>query len=187
MARFRRTFTRGRRMSNRRWLWIRSQANSVTAIPAPSFQTVDLLANYRTLAGIDLNLPEFTIWRIRIKISVRLTPQATAATHIESNSGVTVAIFCDNMAGTYTNPVVAGFDERYLLWDTLYTSKVVSQAIAFSNIASVEDVLLYQEYDLKGRRRLGNIGESLLLQVAPLAEGTIQNYSYQQSTLVLTK
>ena len=181
----RRTFVRRSAQRNRRWLWIRSAANSVTPIPDASFESVDLLSNYRLLAGIDLNLPEFTIWRIRFKVSVRITPVLSAG-HVDSNSAVTIALFCDNMVGTYTNPVVAGFDERYLLWDRLFTYKTLSNSTGVANFAAPEDIALYGEYDMKGHRRLGNIGETLLFQIA--AGGlTIANYSYQQNTLVLTK
>ena len=166
------------------WMWIRSQANSVSPIIAPAFNTADLLLNYRTLAGIDLNLPEFTIWRFRIKVSIKFN--VTAAT-LESNSGVTVAAFVDNMAATFTNPVAAVFDERYLIWDTIFAFSALQQGANGGDVLNATNLAMYKEYDVKSHRKLGNIGETLLFQIAPLGTGEVLNYSYQQSTLVLLR
>jgi len=176
----------GRRRSTRRWQWIRESRNSVAAIPEPTFQTVDLIDNFRSLVGIDLNFPEFTIWRIRIKIAVRITPVLTTNT-VNSNSGVTVALFCDDMAATYTNPVVAKYNERFLLWDAMYVYKTIGSSGGFvdDTVAPSTDLALYQEYDLKGRRKLANIGDTLLFQIAPTA-ATIVNYSTTYQILCLT-
>jgi hypothetical protein len=170
---------------NRHWLWIRSAENNVTAITAPAFGQSDLLSSYRTLAGVTLTIPDFTIWRIRISISIKFS--LAAASDVDSNAGVLVAILVDDMSDPGTNPVVSQYHERYLLWDQLYVYKTFAQGGNLTSIATAEHVALYKEYDLKGHRKLSNIGDSLLLQVAPVATGSIANYSFQQSTLVLLR
>jgi len=180
----RRNFSRApMRRRQRRWQWIRDNRNSVTPIVEPAFATVDLLNIFRVNVGVDLNFPEFTIWRVRIKVSVRFTPTLTAA-NIDSNCGVVVAMFVDDMSDVGNNPNVSSYHEKYLLWDSMYIYKTLSNAGGTTAFASTEDIALYQEYDMKGRRKLGNIGDSLLFQLAPI-HGTIVNYSLTQQTLVL--
>ena len=167
----------------RRWQWIRSSRNSVAAIPEPSFQTIDLLDNFRTLVGIDLNFPEFTIWRIRLKVSVRITPVLTAGS-VDSNASVTLAIFCDDMAATYTNPVVSKYNEKFLLWDDMYVYKTLAAAGGGTTVPASTDVPMYAEYDLKGHRKLANIGDTLLFQIAPTGASVV-NYSLNYNVLAL--
>jgi len=149
----------------------------------PAFATVDLLDNFRNVVGIDLNFPEFTIWRIRIKVSVRFTPTLTAS-NIDSNCGVSVAMYVDDMADVGTNPNVSQYHEKYLLWDAMYVYKTLNQAAASTNVSTATDIALYQEYDMKGHRKLGNIGDTLQFQLAPV-HGNIVNYALTQQTLVL--
>jgi len=169
----------------RHWLWVRSAENNVSAITAPAFGQSDLLSSYRSLAGVTLTIPDFTIWRIRISISIKFT--VTAGQDIDSNAGVLVALLVDDMSDVGTNPVTSQYHERYLLWDEMYVYKSLMQSTATTMFASAAHVPLYKEYDLKGHRKLSNIGDSLLLQVAPIAAGSIANYSFQQSTLVLLR
>ena len=178
IRRGRRSFTRRKR----RWQWIRSTENSVTVIPAAGFAQHDLLSTYRTTAGIDVNLPEFTIWRIRIKVSFRIS--AVAATQYEANDGVHIAVFVDDMNDTGQNPVVAPYDEKYMLWDAIYASESLQYSSNASPIGTTP-VFLFREYDIKTHRRIENLKETLLFQVGSSGQADIENHSWTQNTLVL--
>jgi len=167
------------------WLWVRNTQNSVAPIVAPAFATIDLLSNYRALAGISLNLPEFTIWRIRIQLAIRLS--IAPRTVFESNDGVVVAAYVDDMADTGNNPVANQYHEHYLLWDSMFAYESIAHGNTLVGDPSVTDLALWKTYDLKGRRRISNIGETLQFQFAPTSSGTIVNYSYSQSVLLLQR
>ena len=175
----RRTFVRRKR----RWQWIRSTENSVTPISTSNFAQHDLLLNYRTLAGIDLNLPEFTIWRVLIKISIRISVAPAAA--FVSNDGAQFAVFVDDMSDVGSNPVVSPYDEKYMLWDAIYAYEAFMQGGVNTTQETQGPLALFKSYDIKTHRKIENLKESLLFQIAPTGNSTVEDYSWTQNTLVL--
>lgn len=186
MATFRRrSFVRRRRP--RHWLWVRSNQNSVAGVANASFAQNDLLNVYRTTAGIDINLPEFTIWRLRIRISVHVTVKPVVS--YTSADGVLVAVFCDDFGDPGTNPVTSPYDERYMLWDTMYVSEALMTGVNGGSLTDATNgILMEKQYDIKAHRRLGNLKDSCLLQIAPTGSAlAITDFSFTQSMLLLLR
>src|SRR5438876_8805582 len=142
-----RRFMRGRSFVPRRkpqYLWIRSTENNAT--PNTLLNTNDLMSVYRSSAGVSLNIPEFTIWRIRIKISVSFSYVPAVYT---ANTGLLVALFVDDMALTQLNPVVSPYNQQYLMWDEIYAA----QQIMESNSNPTTAPVYYAQYDIKAHRK----------------------------------
>jgi len=127
-------------------------------------------------------LPEFTIWRIRFKISIRIT--VTPAGSFGSADGVKLAVFVDDMSDPGSNPVTSPYDEKYMLWDTIYVFETLMSSKGTTSGTS-ESLALFKDYDIKTHRKIANLKESLLFQIAPMGAVTVQGYAWSQNTLVL--
>lgn len=158
-----------------KWQWIRQSANN--ASPNASLNSIDLLQIFRSHAGITINLPEMTLWRIRLKIAITITV-TTAAT---SNDGVLVTSFVDSMNQAVVNQLTDPMDQHDLVYDFLAAYETLMQ----TNNNAVTKVILYKEFDLKSHRRFNNIDDTLWLQLASSGTAVITDYSY--STAILTK
>jgi len=181
MARFRRTFRRTR--SRRNWQWVRSTTNDVTVVTPPNFYSEDLLQSLRTEFGISAQFPDITIWRIRIKISAKITWIAAPAA--QYSAGMTIALFVDDPSFTLQSALLKPYSEKYMYYGTKYYSEAVmlgERGIAANNT----DYLNSDWLDIKARRRLGNVDDSLVLQVIPTGSdvSSFQGISFTQSTLV---
>jgi hypothetical protein len=164
------------------YLWIRQQFDNVTPIPTAAFDTNDLLAGYRATAGIDLNLPEFTIWRVRLKVSVRIS--VAPATTYTSSDGAIVALYVDDKTDSGTNPVTSPYDEKYMVYDILYASQSIQNGGNGGLENGANSILMFREFDVKTHRRLENLASTLQLQIAPTGlQTSILDYSIQHSTL----
>ena len=171
------------------WLWVRANTNDPTSIPVTTHRTFDLLANYRTLAGIDLNLPEFTIWRVRIKVNVKFN-LAIAQPTFEPSDGILVAMYVDDMADNGTNPVVSVYHEHYLIYEEIFAYKMLQEGANGGQLTpqvATAAIPLYREFDVKSHRRITNIGETLQLQLAAFGNGVIQTSALSYSILVLQR
>ena len=166
----------------RRKLFVRQVYNSVAPVVGPAVSQLDLLNNYRVAVGVDLNLPEFTIWRFRIKVSIRFS--VAPATTYTAASGVLVAAFCDDKNRAATNPVVGQYEERYLIWDWMYASDAIRSGANGGLESGTNSILMYKEYDVRSHARLRNLGDTLILVLAPSDE--ILDFSIQTSILCLT-
>ena len=184
----RRGFARGRTFvpRKRHWLWIRQNFNSTSAIPTAEFSQLDLLGDYRFTAGIDLNLPEFTIWRLRVKVSVHIT--VAPATTYTSSDGVIIAAYCDDKNDPGTHPSVSKYEEKFLIWDVMYAFNAIASGTNGGLLDGTKSVAIYKEYDVKSHRRLDNIGDSLIFQIAPVGlQTSVLDYSIQTSILNLLR
>ena len=179
VARRRTTFMARRTSRRPHYLWIRQLFNSQTLIPSAGFNQLDMLADYRTQSGIDLNLPEFTIWRLRVKVSVKVS--VAPATAFTESDGILVSAFCDSKSRVAISPVVNRYEDRFLIWQALYAS----EGLFMGALPAVNnEMLLYREIDVKSHRRLENIGDTLLLQLAPIGlQTSIIAYSLQSTIL----
>ncbi len=137
----------------------------MTPVNQPNSDTYDLLANYRTVAGITLNIPEFTIWRIRIRISCQFGLSPTTAV---ANNAVLHAIFVEqNVAAALPNPVTAPYNERYLMYDNYYLAE--NEIAGNITVAAPTTNVLasFRTYDIKAHRRLDNLNDTLWLTLTP--------------------
>lgn len=177
----RRAFSRARKRSN--YVWVRGAENNVTPVSQPNSQTYDLLAVYRTTAGITLNIPEFTIWRIHIKISCQfgLTGPTAAA-----NNAVLHSIFVEQASAAFLpNPVSAPYNERYLMWDNYYVAEQEMQS-GIPVGAPGQDILVsYRAYDIRSHRRLDNLNDTLWIMLTP--QGNVQNLTSSVTYSILLR
>lgn len=174
----RRTAFRRRRRHN--WQWVRSSENYPTVITPATFGTHDLLLTWRTQFGITLNLPDIVVWRILIRISIRVTFPTTG---FDEAQGALVALFVDDVNQSPVSAVIQPYSYRYLMWDTAYASEQFYQG-STAAISAGENLVLYRNYDIKSHRRLQNMNDTLLLQVAPLNTTQIEGIAFTQSTLL---
>ena len=166
-SRFRRPFAISTIRKKPTYQWIRNFVEQTVPVANPYL--LDLLADYRTTASLGMNLPEFTIWRLRIKISIRFT-----ITAISSNTGFFIAIYNENFQVPLTfTPRTSPYLEKYYMWDFRSIETQVQEA------GTTATPGLNFEYDIKSHRKLQNIFETMFLSieglgnvVLPIAEVT---------------
>jgi len=165
--RTRRSFPVRRARTRPRYLWVRNFVEQTA--PANNPYLLDLLADYRTQAAIGLNIPEFTIWRLRIKLYIRFTISA-----VSSNTGFFFAIYNDNFQLPLAfTPRTQAYSERYYMWDFRSIEMQVQEA----GVTTTPGLAF--EYDIKSHRKLQNINETMFMSlealgnvVTPIAEVT---------------
>lgn len=169
---FRRRFASTRRRA--RWLWIRG----ATAVPSPNatLNNSDPLAGYRTNAGITINLPEFTIWRIKIRVSINITIAAAAG----ANDGILFTAFTDSMSQTPVNQLANSWDQRHLMYTNMYLSKYISST---NESGAAGTYYMYEEFDLKSHRKMHQLNDTLFLQFASTGQAVQTDISYTYSIL----
>ena len=148
-----------------KYVWIRGVNNNVQAVTQPAFQLYDLMSEYRTLAGVTLNIPEFTLWRLRIRVSISfgLSPLTFTA-----NSGAHIAMFVDDLDfPTSVNPVAHPFNEQFLMWDEYFVSEQVVNSPVANPPTAANLFAGYRQYDIKSHRRLRNLNDTVLLTISP--------------------
>jgi len=170
------------RRTARKYQWVRVGANDTATPAAPTPYQEDLLASYKTNLGIIVNLPEITIWRIHLKISVTIRFIASI-TNTEA-AGVNVAVFVEDPTNVIVNSFTKPYSEQFMWWQTTYVNEAVMMGEAAP--ANSGNFVIVKEYDIKARRRLRNIDDSLLLQVSPVgsAVASMQGLAWNASTLI---
>jgi len=98
---------------------------------------------------------------------------------------MTIALFVDDPSFTLQSALLKPYSEKYMYYGTKYYSEAVmlgERGIAANNT----DYLNSDWLDIKARRRLGNVDDSLVLQVIPTGSdvSSFQGISFTQSTLV---
>ena len=163
MIRYRRRgFRRGFRQ-RKNYIWVRGAVSQVTGVSQPNFISHDLLAGYRSSAGITLNIPEFTVWRIHIKISIQFGLSPVAAT---ANDGCLVASFVEQTdVATIKDPLAFPYNERYLIWEQLFAAE--QRLMGTPSTTQPDALVLYKVFDVRSRRRLDNLNDTLWLTVTP--------------------
>lgn len=80
---------------------------------------------------------------------------------LASNNGMFVGAFVDSVsaasglvAGLDTHP----YDESFLIWDLMYANDVLN-----NGPNSTSNPMLYKEYDVRAKRKIANINETLML------------------------
>ena len=165
----------------RKWLWVRESYNNVGPVHQPNTNYIDMLGTFKTQMGINLNLPDITIWRVIIKISVHLGLAPAAYT---DNSGITVATFVDDEKKSDTanwNMVTSPFDEQYMMWDNIY----VAQSQQYYEIpTALGGYALYERYDMRTHRKLRNVNETLFTAVSETGNANLIGFSAFWSVLI---
>jgi len=157
-----------------RWQWVRENVNN--ASPNATLNTIDLLSNWRTHAGITVNLPEITIWRIHLKISVTISIAAAVA----ANDAILNTVFVDGMNATILNQTTNTYDQPDLLFEHMYLTEYT---MLTGNTGMAGEIGLYKTYDIRSHRKLQSIDDTLYLQLATTGQPQITAYSYAASIL----
>lgn len=170
---YRRRFIR-RRRSRGRWIWARAVQGLYTALnTGPAVNQFDLLADFRqqfvtgSSGGLTLNLPDITIWRIHLKLS--LTAKWSLATAPASNDGFHIAVYCNSIAeetAALTNYLTNKYSQQFLWWDYLYFNETWKNSTGYVTTASTTAIVpIYKEYDIKAHRKLVHMDDTLWLSV----------------------
>jgi len=178
-----RRYRRFTRRPRKNWQWVRGTFNDVTVVTPPAFYTEDLLQSLRTEYGISAQFPDIVIWRIHIKISAKITWVASPAAQFAA--GMIIAMFVDDANFTLQSAGLKPYSEKYMYYGETYYSEAVmlgERGIAANNT----DYLNTGWLDVKSKRRLGNIDDTLILQVVPTGTdvSSFQGISVTHSTLV---
>lgn len=141
--------------------------------------TFDMLSDFRTSAGINLNLPGVTIGRIRIKIQVRLDLSVVNA---DAASGVVVGVYTQSQQSTGGRLSAASdLVDDYLYWSW----HPLSEHGPFSILAAPVDALLTCDVDSKAMRKMDEIGQGLFLNVNTTSATEIDTIAVVGSVLLL--
>lgn len=167
-----------RRLARRRgrFEWLRDTFNN--AAPSATLNTIDLMANYKTKLGVNVNLPEISIWRLRLKISITI---GITGGHASSNDGVLCTVFVDGQDQTVLNQLTHSYDQRDMLYDFQYAYDTLKSA---DNNTTTTTVVLYKDYDIKTHRSLRSVDDTLFLQLAASGNATINDYSVSVVNLI---
>lgn len=165
MAYRRRSFRTTRKPVN--YEWSRTVQNN--ASPNATLNTIDLLATFRTHAGITINLPEYTIWGIRVRVTIKITLASTAG----ASDGVLVTCFVDSINQTMLNQLSQPWDEHDLLFSYIPMAPEFGPGVA----SPAGDYLISKEYVIKARRKLQSLDDTVYLQLAASGNAVIASYS----------
>jgi len=141
--------------------------------------TFDMLSDFRTSAGINLNLPGVTIGRVRIRIQVRFDFSVVAG---DSASGVTVGIYTQSQqstAGRLSSASDLTDDYLYWAWHPL----ALEGPTLVSSVTT--DCLVAFDIDSKAMRKMDEIGTGLFLNVQSTAATEIDGICVAGSVLLI--
>lgn len=156
--------------------WEHVIANNAT--PNAALNSIDLLANFRTHAGITINFPEVVIWRVHLRVSVKVSLSAAA----DSADGILVTSYVDSINQTMDNPVSSPRDQHWLAYSAMYMSEIEENG---GTLPPTGSHLLHRVLDIKSHRKLSGLDDTLWLQIAQLDAGTsIVSYSYATAILM---
>lgn len=173
--RYRRSYRSNRRKP--RYIWARGNTNNASA--NASLNSIDLLSAFRSHAGISINLPAFTIWRVRIRITVVITLAAAMA----SNDGVLVTGFIDSYDQTPNNQLSNTYDQQYTTFDML----AAADSGEFAHATAAGTYILTKEYDLKAHRKLQALDDTYWIQLASSGQAVQTNYTLTYAVLFREK
>jgi len=164
------------------WQWVRFSSNDAATVVLPAGNYLeDLLQSFKTAMGLTVNLPDITIWRILLKISITIKFPAAIAN--PEAYGALMVVFVDDKLFTFTVANTDPYFERFLMYKAIYYSEAVMMGEA-QPVASATGVIT-KDFDIKAHRRLENIEDTLLLQVSGLGGLTSLNgLAYSGSVLL---
>lgn len=163
------------RRARHKYQWEHLVSNN--ASPNGVLNSIDLLSNFRTHAGITINFPEIVIWRVHLRVSVKVTLGAA----MDSADGVLITSYVDSINQAMDNPVSSPRDQHWLAYSSYYASNNDIQ-----NGSNAAGTYLFERVlDIKSHRKLSGLDDTLWMQIAQLtANTTITSYSYTMAALL---
>lgn len=160
----------------RKRVWARTiESNTDLALDV----TYDLLSDFRTSAGITINLPGVTIGRVRIKIQVHLDFSVTAGS---SSHGVVAGVYTQSQQSS-GGRLQASSDliDDYLYWGW----HPASEAGEFFTVGTATDQSYCFEIDSKAMRKMDEVGMGLFLNLATTGSINMVGSTIASSVLLI--
>lgn len=169
-----------RRAPRPRYTWVRDHIHNTGPVNP---NTNDLLANWKTSSGMLFNVIDYTIWRIRIQVSISI--HLTAATY-NSQDGVFCGAYVEskNIAAFATGPQTNQYDERYLVWNNLYLSEVLMNN-PFAAVTTANTYMLYKEYDVRSHVKPTSEQDTVFFQLE--ADGNVVMDTFDLTYTILLR
>jgi hypothetical protein len=156
-------------------------SNDVAVVVPPAFYQEDLLTTFKAEFGFTVNFPDIVIWRIRLKLTLHL--KYPAAITNEETYGALVGFFVDDAAFGLKSVGTFPYAEKYMWYETIYNMEAVMSGAPVP-VANGFGSLVHN-FDIKTRRKLGNIEDTLIMQVAPVGGlASINGISWNASVLL---
>ena len=143
--------------------WARFTSNDTGTVTPPAAYVEDLLLTWKTEYGFSVNLPDIVIWRVRFRISISIKFPASIVN--PEAYGAVVGLYTDTLGLTQLSVSAHPYFEKFMWYQTVYYSEAVMAGEA-QPVANATGMIV-KEFDVKARRRLGNVEDTLILNVGP--------------------
>lgn len=130
------------------------------------------MAGYMATAGLLANPQEMVLYRLHLRIAVAFTVATAGA-----NNGVAVCAWVDSRNQARLAGQANPYDQQYLIFDELY----VGEALQAGGVTPFNIV---RSYDVKAKRRIPNITDTVWLQLSQIGTITLTSYSVVMSMLI---
>ena len=166
-----------------KFMWVRDTLHNVGPVAVNSN---DLLFQWRTdlSLGANLNVNDFTVYRVLLKISLQYHLSAAA---YPADTGCWCAVYTDSTLQTQNLSVFTGmqnYAQRYMLWDKIYHSE--GQMFSpFTAVVTASTYSLFEKYDIKTRRKLAE-SDSLFLTLQPTGNMVLDQFDITHNILIRT-
>lgn len=161
---------------------MRNTSSDSSVVNSPGHYTEDLLVSFKNEYGFTINFPDITIWRVILRISLSI--KWIAAPVNFEQAGFILGLFVDDPNFTLQGVESHPYAEKYMYYGATYYTEAIMAGER--TIAANNTDVITKNFDIKARRRLGNIEDSLLMQVgttgSPVA--SFQGLSWTQSVLI---
>lgn len=149
--------------------WVRAAMNSASPVAQ---NDIDLLSGYLTTAGLTASPQEMVVERIHLIVAVVFTVATPGA-----NNGVSIASWVDSRNQTRLSAQANPYDQQFLIYDEAY----VGEALQHGGVTPFNIV---KRFDVKARRKVPSITDTLWLQLSQIGTITLTSYSILFSVLL---
>jgi len=152
-----------------RTFWVRQAFNNA----APGAQNdTDLLAGYLTTTGLLASANELVVERIHLLVAVVFTVATAGA-----NNGVSIAVWVDSRNQARLSAQANPYDQQFLVFDEAYVGEALQNG-------GVTPFNIVKRYDVRARRKIPSVTDTLWLQLSQIGTITLTSYSVVQSVLL---
>lgn len=171
MAFRRRRFVSRRR--THRWMWVRDNKD-YTSFTVPGY--IDLMSDWRNKFGITINLPELTLWRFRLRLSITGTISVAGSPYAADSCFVSsyVASLTEAQALASNTDF---YSQHFLIYDRMYSNAGYAESPNVA-ITTTTSQVLYREWDIKSHRRYEKLDDTHILEIETGGNFVITTLSY---------
>ncbi len=168
------------RKRRRKTMWVRDQMNLINPVSPVAF---DLFSTWRTFMGFSVNLPDITIWRLRIRISI--TGKISVANSVKASNGVSIGCWVDSKNQSLTTVTSAPNEQHYLIYDQIPCAEAFMQSTNNFNSLAANEIYLFKDYDIKAHRKMPNVDDTLWFQVVQTGDYVLDQINFTERMLIL--